>query len=452
MKKKLSLKLRISLWFTLFLLLITTAFLAVVMSVYKSYSSSTIKENLTEVVEEEASELEEDDDLRESVISGEEAEVYFLRDDIKLIIYDEDGNRVAGLSLYEELDDEKYQKSDKPKKTEIDGVSYYYYDKKISVRHGTDYYVRGIVKAEVTIFDIAKAHKNVFLLIPILIIIAFLGGYFLTGRFLMPIKKIDETTEEIRLSADLSKRIEFKDNGDELSRLSSHINAMFDTLEDNFEAEKQFTSSASHELRTPVSVILAQCEYAFENADSKEDFLESIASIQKQGYKMSHLIETLLLFTRMEQGTEKYPMEMASLSEIVSSSCEDFGLIADRNIEVITMIEKDVKKEVNKELFGLMVNNLIQNAIRYGKENGHVYVGLKKDGEKVILSVADDGIGMTDEEMSHIWDIFYRGDKSRNSKGLGLGLSLVKKIVKYHNGNINVKSNPGEGSTFICVF
>ncbi|MCR5102452.1 MAG: HAMP domain-containing histidine kinase [Butyrivibrio sp.] len=452
MKKKLSLKLRISLWFTLFLVLITTAFFGAAISIYMSYYSEDIKNQLVEVVSEEAALLEEDKGLRESVTEGELSETYFLREDIKLMVYDEDGEEVAGLFIYDELDDKEYSKADKPKKIEINGVLYYYYDVKVNVHHGTDYYVRGIVRAEESISGILMDHVGIALLIPLLIIVAFFGGYFLTGRFLLPIKKIDETTEEIRQSGDLTKRIEFTDNGDELSKLSAHINSMFDTLQDNFEAEKQFTSSASHELRTPVSVILAQCEYAIENAQTKEEIQDAVSSIQKQGYKMSRLIEALLMFTRMEQGTEKYPMEVENVSEIVMSSCEDFSIIADKNIEIIPKVQENVMREVNRELFSLMVNNLIQNAIRYGREDGHVYVELKKEGEKITLSVIDDGIGIAKEDIPHIFDVFYRADKSRNSKGLGLGLSLVKRITEFHNGKISVQSKSNNGSTFCCTF
>ncbi|MCR4902740.1 MAG: HAMP domain-containing histidine kinase [Butyrivibrio sp.] len=448
MKRHLSLKLRITLWFTFFLVLITSVFLALVISIYRTYSSEEIKKELVEIVEEEAFLLESDEEYLESLVAGEITEVSFLKEDIKLMVYDEDGDQIAGIFLYDELDDKDYLSSDRPKKIEINGILYYYYDAKVKVRHGTDYYVRGIVRAETSITSIVEEHAAIMLLIPILILAAFCGGYLLAGKLLKPIKKIDDTTEEIRQSGDITKRIEFKDNGDELSGLSAHINNMFDTLQKNFEAEKQFTSSASHELRTPVSVILAQCEYAIENAKSKEEILDSISSIQKQGYKMNHLIEALLMFTRMDQGTEKYPKETVNLSDIVNSSYEDFSIIADKNISIITKINTEVVGKVNKELFSLMINNLIQNAIKYGKESGHVYVELQKNAESVKLEIRDDGLGISDEDIPHIFEVFYRADKSRNSKGLGLGLSLVKRIVEFHGGNIKVESIPEKGSCF----
>ncbi|MCR5747792.1 MAG: HAMP domain-containing histidine kinase [Lachnospiraceae bacterium] len=451
LKRHLSLKFRITLWFTLFLVIVTAVFLAAAVSLYMSYYSKSIRDYLIKTVDDEAHLLTNDRKLRESVLNNDISEAEFFKDDVRLMIYDEDGKHIAGLFFDNDIDKKERIKSDRPKEIEINGVSYYYYDKMIGIRHGRDYYVRGVVRAEESVGNIIGDNMALTLLVPLLIASAFAGGYFLTGILLRPIKTIDETTEEIRRSGDLTKRIEYLDNGDELSDLSSHINEMFDTLQNNFEAEKQFTSSASHELRTPVSVILAQCEYAIENADTKEEMAEVIASIQRQGYKMSHLIEALLLFTRIEQGTEKYPVEPVNISEIVSYSCEDFGLIADKNIKVVQKIQPEVRWQVNKELFSLMVNNLIQNAIRYGKENGHVYVELEQTEKELILRVSDDGIGIEREDITHVFDVFYRADKSRNSKGMGLGLSLVRKIAEYHNGVITVSSKPDKGSIFEVI-
>ncbi len=452
MKKHISLKLRITLWFTLFLLLITTTFFAVAISIYNSYSKDKLKKDLVEAVEQEAYLLEENQEMLTAILTGETDQEEFLKEDVRLMVYDEDGEHVAGLFIYDELDEKNYSKSDKPKKIEINDILYYYYDASVHIAHGTDYYVRGIVREEDSLSGIVEDHVSILLMIPLLIIAAFFGGYFLTGKFLEPVKKIDQTTEEIRKSGDLGKRIEFIDNGDELSMLSTHINSMFDSLQTNFEAEKQFTSAASHELRTPVSVILAQCEYALENAENTEELQDALSSIQKQGYKMSHMIEALLMFTRMEQGTEKYPMEMVNISSIAESACEDFTLIADKNISVISKIQKEVKIMANRELFTLLINNLIQNAIRYGKENGHVFVELKESSKDVTLVVEDDGVGIAEDDLKHIWEIFYRADKSRNSKGLGLGLSLVKRIAEFHGGTAEVESRTGEGSRFICAF
>ena len=212
--------------------------------------------------------------------------------------------------------------------------------------------------------------------------------------------------------------------------------------------QRQFTSNASHELRTPISVILAQCEYGFDNAGDADALLETIAAVQKQGYKMSGLVETLLLFTRMEQNSDRYAMQTVNISELIRSSCEDNRIIAPKNISISEDIEDDVVIQSNTELFRLMVNNLIANALRYGRDNGHVHVSLKKTEETLELLVEDVGIGIKEKDREMIFQRFYRSEASRSSKGLGLGLSLVKQIAEYHNGSVSVESEWNKGSKF----
>ncbi len=223
---------------------------------------------------------------------------------------------------------------------------------------------------------------------------------------------------------------------------------MLDRLEASFEAERQFTSDASHELRTPVSVILAQCEYAFENASGEEELYECIGAVQKQGYRMSRLIESLLAFARLEQNEEAFVPETTDLSLLVEQICED--QIPEKGISLDCNVEPGVKAEVDRTLFSRMFSNLLQNACRYGKENGFIEVSLSQDDHTIVLSVTDDGIGIAPEEIPKIWNRFYRVDKARSSRneGLGLGLSMVRQIVEIHKGRVDVKSVLGVGSTF----
>lgn len=449
--KHLSLKTRIALWFTVILTVICALILTVGISLYRTYDASMIRTSLTDSVRREAQKLESDKNFVRELEEGTLKDSEFLKGDVQLMIYGDDGTALAGLFLYDELDGLEFDESREVKTVAIGQRAYYYYDQKIRVRHEGDYWIRGIVPAETTLADIAGQHSYLFLILPVLLLLAFAGGYLLTGRFLKPVKEIDRTAEEIRLSGDLSKRIEYTDTGDELSGLSGTINAMFDRLEDNFEAERRFTSNASHELRTPVAVILAECEYAYDHAETKEELLDTVASVEKQGYRMSRLIETLLKFTRMEQNTDIYRKERTDLSAMTGSVCEDFALIADRNISVAANLQPGVYAEVNQELYRSMISNLIRNAIRYGKEEGHVYVDLTSEDREVRIVVRDDGKGIADADLPHIWDLFYRGDPSRSSEGLGLGLPLVKQIAAFHGGTVEVMSREGEGSTFTVI-
>ena len=441
-----SLKLKMSLWFTLILTIICIIILFVMLSIYHSTDKKLITHALAERAEKTACEVGNDRKYLKDLMDGKLADSDFLFDDVQIMIYNESGEHIAGLFLYTELDTLSLSESDEPKKIELNGRNYYYYDRLIRVHHAEDYYVRGII-TEDDLLGSLSSHKAILIVIPFLLTFAFVGGYLITGKFLRPIRNIRLTADEIRESGDLTKRIDTSENGDELDELAHTINAMFDKLENDFDAQKQFTSNASHELRTPVSVILAQCEYGFDNADNAEELLQVIASVQKQGYKMSGLINTLLMFTRIEQGTERYPKTETNLMELVHSVCEDIRIIAEKNITINEELVP-VTAYVNKEMFTLMTVNLIQNAVRYGKENGNVKVSLNEKDNMVVLSVHDDGIGISDDDLTHIWERFYRSDRSRSSKGLGLGLALVKQIAEFHGGNAEVVSCEGIGSCF----
>ena len=167
---------------------------------------------------------------------------------------------------------------------------------------------------------------------------------------------------------------------------------------------------------------------------------------------MTQLIESLLLFNRIERGTEEYKKEDVIINELILSACEDFQLLSEKGITIKIQMEQEVIARINRELFELMLNNLLQNAIRYGKENGNVCVILRDGDNTFCLSVADDGQGIPEEDLPHIFDLFFRGDKSRNTTGLGLGLSLIKQVVKYHNGIISVESKVGQGTSFTLEF
>ncbi|MGN0637097.1 MAG: ATP-binding protein [Huintestinicola sp.] len=376
----------------------------------------------------------------------------FLQHSVQIMAYHENGAHSLGIFKFDEFDNIPYNPSDTPTEIILDGTKYYYYDSWIRLPHEPDIWIRGIIPAEESMWSILSSHKYLLLLLPMLTALAFCGGYMLTGKFLRPVARINSTAEEIRRSGDLTKRIELPDTGDELYELSQTFNSMFESLEQTFESQKQFTSNASHELRTPVAIILAQCEYAVENASDKDELLEAIEAIQKQSYRMSHMIETLLIFSRIENHTDKYIRTDTNLTELLSSLCQDHSIISEKGITVSFECDENITYPVNKELFELMVNNLIRNGIRYGNENGFVKVRLERSDDKVIITVEDNGIGIAEEDMPHIWERFYRSDKSRSTKGLGLGLSLVREIAEYHNGTVSAKSTEGAGSTFYVAF
>ena len=262
------------------------------------------------------------------------------------------------------------------------------------------------------------------------------------------------TAGEISSGADLSKRLPEPKSEDEMHQLTCTFNEMFDRLEASFEDEKQFTSDVSHELRTPVSVIIAQCEYALEEDTLSEEQKHEIQIVLRQAKKMSDLISQLLMIARCERGKENFQFEPVDMSMLAEMTLEELSQRAgEKRIHLLSEIEPGLTARGDQMLLTRMLINLVENSIDYGKRNGIVKVSLfKKDG-KIRGIVKDDGQGIGAEHLDKIWNRFYRADRSRNSqnqvRGTGLGLSMVRWIVRIHEGQIWVKSKEGEGSEFI---
>ncbi len=312
-------------------------------------------------------------------------------------------------------------------------------------------WVRGIVPADATANAFNAITQTVIYIIPLFILLAAIGAYLISKKAMKRIEDITISAREISSGKDLSKRIEIKGNKDEITSLADTFNGMLERLQTSFESEKQFTSDASHELRTPLAVIKAESDFALSGIATDEDKHESLVSISEQTDKMTDLINALLSLTRTEQGTQRFNFEKANLSELIEEICKTFT--PSKGITLNTDIEKDIYFNMDSSLISRLLDNLLSNAVRYGKENGYINVSLKKENNNIILSVKDNGIGISENDLPKIWGRFYRADSSRsNSNSFGLGLALVDRIATLHGGKADAKSILGEGSEFIINF
>ena len=199
-----------------------------------------------------------------------------------------------------------------------------------------------------------------------------------------------------------------------------------------------------------MTVIIAECEYLNsikENESlSKEEYLGGLEVIYRQARRMNDIIKNLLDFTRL--GRNFYEKEPINISELIKGICHDMRLInADNNIILSEEIEDEIYVYANKNLIYRMLVNIISNAYTYGKKDGHIYVSLYKDKE-VNIVIKDDGIGISDKDLSHIFERFYRAESSRTGKGTGLGLAMAMEIARWHGGDISVESEENKGSGF----
>lgn len=443
---KLTIKLKITLWFTIFMILLSVAIFAFIALVSSATTSHQIKGELTGLVERNMSEIEYDDwelDIDDDFV--------FFRNGIYCLVYDAAGAKLSGNAPFAGSESQPLEDGH-IRSVSVGTETYFIYDRLVSHKKSPALWVRGIVLDSESTIPSSAVYRAALIALPLLILLAAVGGYLLAGRSLRPIQNISRTAETIGKSGDLSKRIEMPDHGkDELHQLSDTFNRMFQRLEEDFEAQRNFTSDASHELRTPLTTILAQCEYAFENASGEQELYEAIGIIQKQGYRMTRLIDSLLQFTRMEQRTEEITFESMDLSELVGTVCREQRKIHEKNIALTEDVQPGIQIKGDMVLIVRMLENLVRNAYVYGKENGNIQVGLKQSAHSVLLTVADDGIGIDPQDLPNIWNRFYRADKSRSASkgaGLGLGLAMVKQIATHHGGNVKAESQPDQGSIF----
>jgi heavy metal sensor kinase len=284
----------------------------------------------------------------------------------------------------------------------------------------------------------------------VVLALGLVGGWWISSRAIRPITDISATAVKIS-GTDLSQRIHTADTDSELGQLAGVLNDTFARLQTAFERQVQFTADASHELRTPVSVVLTQTQSALSRERSAEEYRESLAACQRSAQRMRQLIESLLTLARLDSGETEIPPEPCELDRITRDAVELLRPLAE---------EQGVKLELNlaptrclgkNGQLAQVVSNLVSNAIYYNRPGGSVQVKVAAEPDKAILSVQDTGQGIATEDLSHIFERFYRADKARARANdhSGLGLSITQAIVTGHGGTIEVSSEPGKGSAFI---
>lgn len=277
-----------------------------------------------------------------------------------------------------------------------------------------------------------------------------LGGWWLATRAIRPIAEISAAAEKIS-EGDLTKRIDTQETKSELGRLAVLLNETFERLHNTFEQQAQFTADASHELRTPVSVILAQTELALMRDRTAEEYRDALASCQRSGEQMKQVVNSLLELARMDSGESVMILAPNYLEEVVEDSVRFVEpLVEQCGGEIIADLE-EINAMIDAPKIQQVVSNLLSNAIKHNPDGCKVFVNLKQDGNEAVLSVRDEGDGIPAEILSRVFERFFRADKARSRAdgSTGLGLSIVKAIVEAHGGSVSATSTPGRGSEFI---
>lgn len=276
-----------------------------------------------------------------------------------------------------------------------------------------------------------------------------LGGLWISGRAIRPIASISATAAEISAS-NLSRRIDLQSTESELSGLANTLNQMFERLETSFEQQIRFTADASHELRTPVAVILTNAELALSRNRPPEELRETIEVCRRSAQRMRGLVESLLTLARFDSGELRLEKRSFDLSHLAAECIAMLRPLAERRRILIRTDLPSTVVTADSDRITQVVTNLVSNAIRYNRDGGRVDVSIRSTSSHVVVSVADNGTGIAPEHLPHIFDRFYRIDKarSRDEGGTGLGLAICKSIVEAHGGDISVASDGSTGTNF----
>lgn len=290
-----------------------------------------------------------------------------------------------------------------------------------------------------------------FSLAPLVLILASLGGYWMSRRALAPVDEIISAARSIGVNS-LSERLTVPRTGDELERLAGTLNEMLGRLEASVQRIIRFTADASHELRTPVSVIRTNAEVTLRKSRPEAEYREALQQILEQSEEVSRLIEQLLDLARADSGAAALSMVRADLREPVERASRHAGILAEaKQVKTSTQLP-DAPLYVQGDPAALerLFLILLDNAVKFTPAGGEINVQLSSRDAAAVVEVHDTGIGVAQEELDHIFERFYQADRSRSrgNGGSGLGLAIGRWIAQSHGGSIAAESEPGKGSTF----
>ena len=297
----------------------------------------------------------------------------------------------------------------------------------------------------------ADYRKNSLIITAVLALLGGVATYFISGHALRPLREFSDKIEKVQAQNLADSRIE-ENQVKELNQLSVSYNRMLERLSDAFEIQRQFTANAAHELRTPLSLMQLQLDLynATRHPGNDADTMQTIKMVTEQNDRLNKMVKTLLDMSELQTVGRD---DEIILDALVDEVLEDLEPLAEgKNIRLIGKC-KDITMVGSDILIYRLVYNLVENAIKYNHSGGQVTVTADRKENHVYLSVEDTGAGIPEELKERVFEPFFRVDKSRSRElgGVGLGLALVREIVRVHDGSIVVKSNPSGGTIFEVI-
>ena len=291
--------------------------------------------------------------------------------------------------------------------------------------------------------------------IPLTLLASSAGGWFLAANALDPIDRITRTAQQISAS-DLHQRINLDLPKDEVGRLADTFDQMLSRLEDAFEQQKRFVADASHEMKTPLTILKGDVEVALNRPRSLEYYRDTLQKVNSSTDQIIALVQELLLLARADSNSNLLKLDTFNLSQLLEDEISRLMLKAiEKNIQLQADIPDVLIIEADRAKLQRLFMNLVDNAIKYSNPGDSVTVNIISDDKQVRISVADTGPGIAPQHLPHLFDRFYRVDKARSrletngtGSGAGLGLSIVQWLALAHKGQVEVESTLGQGTTF----
>ena len=288
------------------------------------------------------------------------------------------------------------------------------------------------------------------MIVPAALIVTSVGGIFLADRLLQPLGQMNKSAREIG-SLNLNRRLPVHTPHDELGRLATTLNELFDRLEKSFKNQQRFIADASHELRTPLAALRAETEVALRRARAPEEYVALLCSNLDEVQRLSRMAERLLFLTQSDAGQLPLHPEKVQLDELCRRVVDKLGSLArERGIQLNASCAAPVAVSGDEELLEQLLVVLVENALKYTPPGGQVELSCGQEQRQAWLRVQDTGPGIAQEHLPHLFERFYRVDKARSRQlgGTGLGLSIAQSIVHAHRGQITAESQVGQGTAF----
>lgn len=298
---------------------------------------------------------------------------------------------------------------------------------------------------------LTEFYSALFFALPPVLVLAALGGYWLSGRALAPVDQIIDEARAIDPS-NLTARLSVPSSGDELQRLSETLNQLLQRVQESVLHVRRFTADASHELRAPMTLIYTAAQFALRRDRSADELKEALRKILREAQRSTELINQLLWLARTDAGTSAPQLVPTDLKRVVEEVAGEAAMLAASKEQTIAVHVSNSAQyaDVDEASFRRMLLILLDNAIKYTPEQGKITIGVVDDAGRLAVSIQDTGTGILAEELPFIFDRFWRADKvrSRDGGGTGLGLAIAREIAMSHGAELMAESSVGAGSTF----